>query len=165
MSDNRRTGRLPLASERTEHVAQVRTRRTAAPDQPAADPSSIRSPAPRDEMNQRSRSASTSSFSTQSVRSGPWRDRDLTSALPPKADSIWKSRHVRKMPRTDMTDLTQGNKEAAHWQRLNSTRRKSARPNPHLERAADPETGALLSKCRRRLPKLNSNSLRCPYPS
>jgi hypothetical protein len=43
---NRRTGRSPSASERPEHVAQVRTRRTAAPDQPAADPSSIRSPAP-----------------------------------------------------------------------------------------------------------------------
>src|SRR3954454_20915963 len=43
---SRRTGRSPSASERPEHVAQVRTRRTAAPDQPAADPSSIRSPAP-----------------------------------------------------------------------------------------------------------------------
>src|SRR6476620_8607656 len=67
---NRQTGRSPSASERPEHVAQVRTRRTAAPDQPAVDPSSIRSPAPSDGMNQRSRSASTPSFSTQSTQNG-----------------------------------------------------------------------------------------------
>src|SRR6185295_6142664 len=57
---NRRTDRSPSASERPEHVAQVRTRRTAAPDQPAADPSSIRSPAP----TRRNESAITVGFNT-----------------------------------------------------------------------------------------------------
>src|SRR5215216_3267680 len=38
---NRRTGRSPSASERPERVAQVRTRRTAPPAQPAANPSSL----------------------------------------------------------------------------------------------------------------------------
>jgi hypothetical protein len=38
---NRRTGRSPSSREQLEHVVQVRTRRTAPPDQPAADPSSL----------------------------------------------------------------------------------------------------------------------------
>src|SRR5947207_4357724 len=59
---NRRNGRSILASGRPERVAQVRTRRTAPPDQPAADPSSLPVFRPRDPMNQRTPSASTGEF-------------------------------------------------------------------------------------------------------
>src|SRR5439155_6181265 len=59
---NRRNGRSILASGRPERVAQVRTRRTAPPDQPAADPSSLPVSRPRDPMNQRTPSASTGEF-------------------------------------------------------------------------------------------------------
>src|SRR5438094_8723182 len=59
---NRRNGRSLLASGRPERVAQVRTRRTAPPDQPAADPSSLPVSRPRDPMNQRTPSASTGEF-------------------------------------------------------------------------------------------------------
>src|SRR5436190_24341941 len=59
---NRRNGRSILASGRPERVAQVRTRRTAPPDQPAADPSSLPVSRPRDPMNERTPSASTGEF-------------------------------------------------------------------------------------------------------
>src|ERR1700738_1269479 len=50
------------ACEWPERVAQVRTRRTALPDQPAADPSLLPFSRPRDGMNQRTPSASTEEF-------------------------------------------------------------------------------------------------------
>src|ERR1700693_5503510 len=59
---NRQSGRSILASGRPERVAQVRTRRTAPPDQPAADPSSLPVSRLRDPMNQRTSCASTGEF-------------------------------------------------------------------------------------------------------
>src|SRR5580704_10561542 len=59
---NRQSGRSPSASDWPERVAQVRIRRTAPPDQPAADPSSLPVSRPRNGMNQRIPSASTGEF-------------------------------------------------------------------------------------------------------
>src|ERR1700680_1063396 len=59
---NRQNGRLTSACEWPERVAQVRTRRTALPDQPAADPSSLPASRLRDRMNQRTPCASTGEF-------------------------------------------------------------------------------------------------------
>jgi hypothetical protein len=68
---NRRSDRSTSASGWPERAAQVRTRRTAPPDRPAADPNRFQSPS-RGGMNQRFPSASTGCFSTQSARSGRW---------------------------------------------------------------------------------------------
>src|SRR3977135_2120950 len=59
---NRQSGRSTSASGWPERVAQVRTRRTAPPDQSAADPSSLPASRPRDEVNQRNPCASTEEF-------------------------------------------------------------------------------------------------------
>ena len=58
----RQSGRSISARGWPERVAQVRTRRTAPPDQPAADPSSIQVSAYTDGINQRSPLASTEEF-------------------------------------------------------------------------------------------------------
>src|SRR5476651_1156821 len=50
---NRQSGRSTSASGWPERVAQVRTHRTAPPDQAAADPSSLPASRPPDRMNQR----------------------------------------------------------------------------------------------------------------
>jgi len=59
---NRQNGRWTLACESPERVVQVRTRRTALPDQAAADPSSLPASRLRDRMNQRTPCASTGEF-------------------------------------------------------------------------------------------------------
>ena len=59
MATDRQSDRSTSASSWRERAAQVRTRRTAPPDRPAADPSSIQISTPTEEMNQRSSSAST----------------------------------------------------------------------------------------------------------
>src|SRR5256885_2817444 len=69
---NRRNGRSILASGQPERVAQVRTRRTATPDQPAADPSSLPVSRPRDSMNQRTPSASTGEFFNTICQQRTW---------------------------------------------------------------------------------------------
>jgi hypothetical protein len=92
--------RFSVHTERPEHVAQVRTRRTAAPDQPAADPSSIRSPAP----TGRNESAITVGFNTEffnTIRqfrtSELTRVADLQPRVPPKAVTATNSCVYRKL--------------------------------------------------------------------
>ena len=70
LNPTRQSGRSISASVSQERAAQARTCRTAPPDRPAEDPSSIQSP-PQGGMNQRFPSASTGGFSTQSALSGP----------------------------------------------------------------------------------------------
>ena len=65
---NQRSDRSTAASGWLERVSQVRTRRTAPPDRPAADPSSIQV-STTGRMNQRFLPASTGCFSTQSAES------------------------------------------------------------------------------------------------
>src|SRR5450631_1135828 len=59
---NRQNGRSTSACEWPERVAQVKTRRTAPPDQSAADPSSLPASRLRDRLNQRTPCASTEEF-------------------------------------------------------------------------------------------------------
>jgi hypothetical protein len=59
---NRQNGRSTSASGWPERAAQVRTRRTAPPDQSAADPSSLPASRLPDRMNQRTPCASTGEF-------------------------------------------------------------------------------------------------------
>src|SRR3954451_9595370 len=64
---NRRTGRSPSASERPERVAQVRTRRTAPPAQPAANPSSL----PVSRLTRRNESANSFRFNRRVFQHNP----------------------------------------------------------------------------------------------
>src|ERR1700686_2383035 len=59
---NRQNGRSTSACGPPEHVAQVRTHRTAPLDQSVADPSSLPASRLRDRMNQRTPCASTGEF-------------------------------------------------------------------------------------------------------
>jgi hypothetical protein len=70
MATDRQSDRLTSASGWRERAAQVRTRRTAPPDRPAAAPSSIQISIHTAEMNQRVPSAPTGRFVNSIRRSG-----------------------------------------------------------------------------------------------